>query len=412
MIFTESVRSATHLANQGNFQSAIELLGDRWQGVGVEPVRNGDGDLDYAHLLLVCGILTVKMGHFGNGLQADAKDLLSKAVRLFGDGDGRYEALLWLATAYVFCGEYKESLAVVDSILAEQRANVDVEFSAAVLKGYVHMGLGDSTSAEKSFSSVTVLLAAVSPVSAGKFYLTRGMFFRQAGRFDEALADYDLAFISFSRADSPRYQAAVKNNQARVFIEQGKLSDARDAAEVALQVFIDLQDTAHEAKVWDEMARIYEREENYREMVRCADRAVGLLAAGDHEGWLAEALITQGIARARLGMAEAREILDRALEICERQGDPKQADAATKAMWDIVQRGKETRQAVREGFSDLERTVFERVLEKHNGKISPAARELGLHHNRFQWLLTNCYPELLRKRSRRIRRHRSIMRPA
>lgn len=411
MIVTESVRSATHLANQGDFQSAIELLGDRWQGVGVEPPREDEGDLVYAQLLLACGILTVKLGKFTARSQAEAKDLLSKSVRLYGEDLGRYEALFWLATAYSFCGEHGEALTLVESLLADQKADVDTEFSAGILKGYSHLMLGNVSLAEVSFSGVVILINAVSPLCRGKFYLTRGMLFRQTGRLEEALSDYDLAFASFGCAESPRYQAAAKNNVAGVLIEQQKFEEARLAAESALSVFSQLNDRAHEAKVWDQLARIYEREENYREMVRCADRAVELLSAGDHEGWLAEALITQGTARARLGLAEAKAALERALEICERQGDPKQADEVTKAMWEIARRGRETRDIIRSDVSSLERSVFERVLEKHNGRVSPAAHELGLHHQQFQRELTNRYPELLQKRTARVRRHRSIMRP-
>lgn len=409
MIFTDSVRSATSLANQGDFQSAIELLGDRWRGIGVEPVQNGESDLDYAELLLACGILTVRMGKFAARSQAEAKDLLGKSLRLFGEDSGRYAALFWLATAYSFCGEHKEALTLVDSILADQKADLDVEFSAGILKGYTHMSLGNDVLAEETFSRVEGFLEAVSPLCCGKFHLTRGMFYRKTQRFEEALADYDLASASFVLAESPRYLAAAQNNAAGVFSDLGRLEEARGAAESAVSVFAELRDRAHEAMAWDQLARIYEREGNFTEMVRCADHAVEILSAGDHEGWLAEALVTQGTARARLGMTEAMTALTRALEICERQGDPKQAEEVTRVMWDIVQRGKETRETLRETVSAFERSVYERVLEKHDGRVSPAARYLGLHHNVLLKRLKTRFSDLLAKRIPPVRRHKTLM---
>lgn len=410
MIFTESIRSATSLANQGDFQSAIELLGDHWQGIGVEPVWNGKNELDYARLLLACGILTVRMGKFTARSQAEAKDLLGKSLRLFGDDDGRYEALLWLATAYSFCGEHKEALMLVDSLLADQRADLDVEFSAGTLKGFTHLCLGNATVAEESFARVAGFLDAVSPLCRGKFYLTRGILFRQTGRDQEAIADYEKAATSFLEAQSPRYLAAAQNNLAGVFTDQGRYAEARLAAEAALNVFAQLQDRAHEAKAWDQLARVYGGEENYVDMVRCADRAVAILSAGDHEAWLAEALVTQGLAHARLGMGDAKRALTRALEICERQGDAKQADGATKAMWEIVQRGEETRDSLRETCLPIERAVYEHVLKKHGSRISPSAHELGLSHQAFQRRLLYRFPELLQTRLPPRRRRKSAVR--
>lgn len=409
MIFTESVRTATSLATHRDFNAAIEVLGDLWPGIGGEPPRGGESDLDYAHLLLVCGILTMEVGRFrGLPVQATAKDLLSKAVRLFGEEPDRLMALYWLGWSYVFCGENREALLIADSILGDQTSDSDIVFRAGRLKGLAHLNLGNSSQAEAAFASVSVLLETVPLLSQGMFYLNRGMLFRQTGRFEEGLSDHRRACDLFRVAGSPRLEASALNNISVVYAEQGRLAEAHQAAKTALSVFVRLRDRAHEAKVLDQLARIYEREENFPEMVRCADSAVEILSAGDHEGWLAEALITQGTARARLGMVEAQSALMRAMEICERQGDPKQAEAVTKTMWDIVRRGKESLDTMREAVSPLERAVYQRVLAKHAGHFTPAARELGLHHNVFLKRLINRFSDLLPRHAAR-RRHKPQM---
>lgn len=410
MIFTESVRSATSLANRGDFQSAIEALGELWPGVGSEPPRSGRSDLEYADLLLACGILSVEAGRFTTRCLGDAKNLLSKAARLFDGDAGRYESLFWLATAYLWSGENHEALALVDSILSDQQADSYVEFCAGRLKGLAHMNLGNAAQAEASFSAVELFLDTVPPMARGKFYLNRGMLFRQTRRFGESLDDHRSAIAAFKLADSVRFQAAARNNIAVVYTEQGRFAEARAEAEAALRVFVELRDRPHQAKVWDQLAQIYGREENYVEMCRCADRAVEILSDGDHEGWLAEALITQGAARARLGMVQAQEALSRALAICEKHGDPKQADAVTMAMWEIVCCEKDFQTVMQRGVAPLERTVYERVLEKHNGRVSPAAHQLGLHHKPFQKRLRNRFPDLLPKA--RWRRRKPLMRTA
>lgn len=410
MIFTDSVRLATSLANQGNFQSAIELLGDRWRGVGLEPGRGSETDLEYAELLLLCGILTVELGRYNLVPSlAGAKDLLSQASSLFGDDSSRYEARFWLGVAYLRGGENHEALALADSILAEQSADSDVVFCAGRLKGLAHLNIGNYQQAERAFAAVEIFLETCPPLSCGKFYLNRGMLYRQTSRCAEAVADYEAASGAFLQCNSARFQAAAQNNMAGVYTEQGQFQLARESACRALSLFAQIGDRAHEAKAWDQVARVYEREGNFAEMLRCADQAVGILSAGDHDGWLAESLITRGTALARLGMWQAEEALKQALAICERQGDPRQAGIVTKAMWEVVRRGSETRAALREAVSPFERVVYERALEKVNGRITTAAHDLGLHHSVLQKRLRNHFPDLLSKRVPPIRRHKSVM---
>jgi tetratricopeptide (TPR) repeat protein len=412
MIFTKSVRCATSLTNLGDFHSAVEALGDRWPGLGLEPARNGESDLDYARLLMLCGILTVEIGKFSQVAAQDrGKDLLSKSVRLFGDDPERYMAMFWLATAYVLCGENREALTICDSILADQVADSDIVFRASRTKGLAHLYLGNFRQAEDAFASIEMLLDGVAPASQGKFHLNRGMLYRQTGRLEESLSEHRKAIQAFHAAGSLRLEAAAMNNISVVYTEQGRYAEARAAAQEALGVFVRLRDRGHEAKVWDQIAQIHCHEENFAEMVRCADRAVEILSEGDHEGWLAEALITQGIARARMGIEQAHAALSQALEICDRQGDPKQAETATRAMWEIVRRGNQCRDGMRQRLASLERDVYERVLERHSGHVTPAAHELGCSHQTLLRRLKNRFPELVDKRSPPRQRRRSMAKP-
>lgn len=409
MILTESVRTATFLANQGDLHSAIEVLGDLWPGIGVEPLRNGEGDQEYARLLLVCGILSMELGRFRSiPVQASAKDLLSKSVRLFGDEPDRLVALYWLGWSYVFCGENHEALSLADTILAEQTGDSDVVFRAGRLKALAHMNLGNFAQAEAAFKSVEVFIETAPPLSRGKFYLDRGVLLRQTDRLAEALVEYQRAVSDFRAAGSLRHEASAANNASVVYMAQGRYAEAHEAAQIALSVFRQLDDRAHEAKVWDQIAQIYGREENEVEMEKAAARAVELLSGGDHEGWLAEALITHGVALYRLGMTRGKESLSRALEICNRQGDPKQAAVARRALWGVVQHAKGAQEDLQRSVLPLERTVYENVLADHGGHVSPAGRELGYNHQAFQLRLENHFPELLTKRRPRRRRRKTL----
>jgi tetratricopeptide (TPR) repeat protein len=409
MISTQSIVNATRLAQRGDLLSAIAALDGVWLGVGVEPARDGETDREFAGILLACGILTIEVGRLESiPFQAAAKDLLSKSCRLFGSDPQSFEAQLWLANAYLWSGENREVVALTDSILRAD-APSEIVFSAGNLKGLACLNLGDLAASERSFSSVDVLMETAPAVSRGKFYLNRGMLYRQTGRFDAAVADYEAAHAAFADAGNLRLRAAAQNNLAGAYTEMGRYSDAHVAAQSALLLFELLGDLSHEAKVWDQIAQIFVREDEFDEAARCSVRAVEILSTGDHEGWLAEALITHGIALSRASMKQAHESLRRALMICERQGDPKQAELATAAMWEIVKRSEALQEELRRTALPVERDVYERVLAAHAGRITPAAHELGYNHQALQWRLENYFPELLSERRPRRRRATRIL---
>jgi tetratricopeptide (TPR) repeat protein len=234
-------------------------------------------------------------------------------------------------------------------------------------------------------------------MARGRFYLNRGMIRRRTGTFEEALSDYINAVDCFRGARSVRYEAAAQNNIAGIYLDLGRFAEAHAAARSALASFSLLEDHAHEAKVWDQIAQIYGREGCFDDMHRATEKAVRLLSGSDHESWLAEALTTHGIACARLGMSRAQEHLRRALEICDRQGDMRQADLTVAAMWETVRLGKCLLETLKCTVSPVERMVCDRVLRKHAGRLRPAARELGLTHQALQRKLQFHFPDLLKK---------------
>lgn len=405
MVLIETVGSAIDLASKGDYREAIEALGDHWPGVGVEPACEGTTDLEYAKLLLVCGILTVELGSWtSTRCQASAKDLLSKSVRLFGN-EACDVARYWLAIAYLRCGENNEALAITDSILGQKNASAEIVFLAGAVKGLTLLNLGKVPESAQAFDSVEIFLSAVPPMSRGRFLLNRGMLCRASGRLDDALACYEQAISMFRLAGSVRHQAAAHNNIAVVYTEQRRLVEAHAVARKALAVFEELGDLAHQAKVWDQIAQIYGLQENFAQMEQCASRAVEILSASDHEGWLAESLITLGTALAHLGMERTKGTLTRALAICNRLTDTKQAKLAVDAMWRIVKTGKDVRKALDRELLPIEETVYREVLAANRGRITATAETLDLNHQVLAKRLETRFPDLLPPKRRR---HKSL----
>lgn len=407
MIGTHRLNLATEQISRGEFQPAIDTLGELWPGLGVEPLCI---DGDYPQLLLICGILTQELGEMRLARsQSSAKDMLSKAARLFGSDPREQEARFWLGIAYLRCGEHREALAIANDLLEGKTGNAELVFCAGRLQALARLNLGETGAAETALYAIEVFLPVVSALARGRFYLNRGMVHRQSGRYELALNDYAEATVAFRDAGSLRYEAAAENNRAGVLMEQGRLEQAEEAARSAVLLFRELGDRAHEAKALDQLAQVFGRAERFEEMEIYSNEAVAILSSGDHDGWLAEALTTHGIACGRLGLARAQEHLQHALEICDRQGDPKQADVITRAMWQAAVAGKNAVDLLSISVAPLERAACERVLEKHSGRIRPAAQDLGLTHQSFQRKLENHFPDLLAQRRPKRRRHKSLI---
>src|SRR5207244_12686791 len=97
----------------------------------------------------------------------------------------------------------------------------------------------------------------------------------------------------------------------------------------ARHLFFALNDAGAVAQVDDTRARTLLAEGRVSEGERVARYAVRGLEKGDEQAVLAEALITHGVAHARLGdYPSAKRLLERAIEVAETTGDPEGAGRA------------------------------------------------------------------------------------
>lgn len=403
----ERSRRAGDLCCKGDFAGAIAALGDWWPGLGVHPQRNGLDDQAYAALLMVCGVISIEVGAISlRPAQNAAKNMLSQSARLFGVHPHAQAARLWLGRAYLRCGENHEAVALAHALL-EENTNVDVVCGATQTKAVAEMQLGDAAKSLSTLDEIDSLVKATPVLVQGKYYLNCGIALRHLGQLDRALDAYVLASDLFLEADCPRYEAAVSNNVASIHMDRAEYAKAHVAADRAASIYQRLKDRAHEAKAWDQIAQNYILQGRFDNAVRAASKAVHLLENSDHEGWLAEALTTQGVALARAGVGDAIRSLTSAAEIGERTGNKFQTDLAYAEMWRIIKEGK----ALVDLLRPIERILISRALEEHGGSLTLAADSLGLRHQSLDWKIKNYFPELMSKRKTPVKRRKSIIRP-
>ncbi|HZG51120.1 MAG TPA: response regulator [Pyrinomonadaceae bacterium] len=241
----------------------------------------------------------------------------------------------------------------------------------------------------------------------------------------------------------------------------GKFAEAHEHLDRAQALFTSLKDKVHLAQVDDARAKVLLEQRRNAEAEKLARMAVRVLESGGEQSLYAEALMTHGIALARLAKPKtAQEVLEKAVQVAEEAGDLESAGQAAltlieevgshlseleagqiyvraaklleksqnmatlKRLCECARRvlflthaaaappdwkGFSFREAVRRYESHL----IERALKEADGMVSRAAQMLGFkHHHSLVSLLKNRHKHLLHVRTPIVPRKRSIIRPA
>jgi len=321
-------------------KGALEIMRPLWRGVGTRPATQGLQPETVADVLFCTGVLT---GWIGNSNQVKAaqeiaRDLISESITYYQSNNllsKTAEARSELAYCYWREGRVNEARIMLHQALERlppqlglKRARallklVDVEHSAA--RHYDALKI--LTDNSNVFASVTHL-----PVRASYHnelaitWGTLGTTENQPEYFQRALTAYQAAEHLLKQAKNHIYCASVKNNEARVLTKLGKFKEAHRLSDQARKVAVRFKHRTLTAQFDSTRAEILIAEGNFKDAEAVARRAATALAKVGHGCWLADALILQAIAEARLGkQARTQIILQRAIEVAH------EADALNKA---------------------------------------------------------------------------------
>jgi tetratricopeptide (TPR) repeat protein len=279
------------------------------------------------------------------------------------------------------------------------------------------------------------------------------------GYFQRAITEFHAADEHFKRARHVVFRAHVKNNIANVLRELRRYREAHHYLEQARRLFMRARDRVRTSQVDESRAQIFIAEGKYAEAEQTARNAARSFERAGRQCLLAEALVTQGIALARLGETEhAQFIFQREIEIAHQAGSLNSAGIAALTMieeleslsgevqsvaymqarqWLADRQSADTKprlKAVRKKIGgkllrkpkpadvrevlfnkrcDLEnevlkyeRDLISRTLAKVNGKVTDAAELLNVGYQRLAHRIEKKHPDLLKQRTP-VRRRRS-----
>ena len=464
-------RTALELKDRGEYDAARDAMFPLWKGIGSRPDTKGlDADL-IPRVLLCAGILTGWLGGVSGSKEADdyARDLITESIRLFeavGDSRKVAEARAELAQSYWRAGDNDTARILLSTALERLTTGGNARANALLILSSVEW-------AESRYKEVLRILTENASLFEGiTNYTIKGTYHNQLGitlraiasasqkrtsYFQRAIKHYRIADENFKLAKHVVFRAHVKNNTGNVLRDLRRFKEAHQYLEQARRLFMRVGDKVRVAQVDDTRAQVFIDEGKYAEAELIARTAARSLERAGRQCFLAETLINQGIALARMREPErAQFIFQQAIEIAHQAGSLNRAGLAALIMIEEIQtlpreiqsaayaqarewlassdspdikprlnaiakkidgaRTKmkaDVREVLFNKHLDLaeevlkfERGLISQALVKVNGKVTHAAKLLGVGYQTLAHMIERKHPELLKERTPVRRRPR------
>jgi tetratricopeptide (TPR) repeat protein len=311
-----------------------------WRGVGTRPDTQELQPETAADVLFCSGVLTGWIGNSNQIKEAQeiARDLISESITYYQSNNllsKTAEAHAELAYCYWREGQVNEARIMLHEALQRLPLQFELERARALLKLVdVEHSAARHYDALKILTDNSDLFASITrlPVKASYHnelaitWGTLGTAENQPEYFQRALTEYQAAEHLLKRVKNHIYCASVKNNEARVLSKLRKFKEAHRLSDQARKIAVRFKQRTLTAQFDSTRAEILIAEGKFEAAEAVARRAASALAKVGHRCWLADALILQAVAQARLGKpARAQITLQRAIEIAH------EADALNKA---------------------------------------------------------------------------------
>jgi tetratricopeptide (TPR) repeat protein len=304
---------ALELRDRGDFDGAQEVMSPLWKGIGQRLDTSGLHASVAAEVLLCVGILTGWVGSRNENGDADgtAKDLITESIRYFesvGDVKKVAAAQAELAYCYWRTGALDEARVMFTAALEKLTAPGNTRGNALLGWSVVEWSDCRYDDALKILNDNAPLFKKINNHAIRGFYHNQlAMVLRkltapqqQQNNIKRIITEYQEADHQFKLAHNAVFRAMVKNNIGNLLRELSRFKEAHEYLNQARRLTVSVRDKVRTAQVDQTRAHV---------------------------------LISRGIALARLHKTEgARFTFQRAIEVAQHVGVPKQAGLAALAM--------------------------------------------------------------------------------
>jgi tetratricopeptide (TPR) repeat protein len=458
-------KTALEQKDRGDYAGAQETMRPLWKRVGERPKTTGLDPATAAEVLFCVGILTSWIGSKNQipDAQEIAKNLLTESITYFESmRDVTNVAVAQSEIAYCYWreGALNEARSWLDEALekltfqgaARARALLKlttVEWTAGRFREALEL-LDVNESLFRKITNHTI---------KGGYHTELAIIHRNLATmenrleyFRRAINEYREAERQFRLAHNQIFRADVINNVGFLLFKLGHHKEAHKYLNEARRLTVKFKDKTHTAQIDESRAQVLIAQGKLVDAERIARRAVSVLRKSGRVCLMAEALITQGTALAKLGRAShAHFIFRQAIESAYQVNALNIAGLATLTLIEEIQElSPEVLQAayrqarewlansqspdiklrladvaglvvasihtelstdeateillsepggLRAQLEKHERVVIKRALAEVNGRVTHAASLLDMRYQSLAYIIERRHPDLLKKRT-------------
>ncbi|MDQ5844254.1 MAG: hypothetical protein M3539_03075 [Acidobacteriota bacterium] len=261
-----------------------------------------------------------------------SRDFISESITLFEEaGDIRKvaEARAELGYCYWREGSFDEARIMFKEAL--QKLNTEGNARAAALLGLAVVEWSDSEYGEALSildNNAALFKKITNNTTKGTYHNQLAMIYQELAASEKrpdhlhrAIREYEQADYHFKVARNNVFRANVKNNVGLLLCKLSRYKPALENLDYARRLTVSLKDKVGIAQIDDTRAQVLIAEKKFKQAEAIAKGAVRALEKSGHQCLLADALITHGIALARLKQTErAQFTFQKAIEVAHQVG--------------------------------------------------------------------------------------------
>ncbi|HJP94514.1 MAG TPA: helix-turn-helix domain-containing protein [Pyrinomonadaceae bacterium] len=404
---------AKDFENKGEYDEAREVLSGLWPRLDQRPRVKGLEPNVAAEVLMRAGVLTGWI----DSEQEQAKNFISESLTIFESRNHKKkiaEAQTELALCYMRVGEYENASDLLKLALTQLATDGELKAKAVLRSGIVKRHAGPLNEALEFLTKNTALFERVnSQLLKGCYHQTLGDVLkdlyeleRTGDYIDRAFMEYTAASYHLEKAEHKRYLGHVENNRGFLYLKINHCADAHEHLSRARRIFANLNDKVTLAQVDETRARVFLKEKKNAEAEKAARSSVLALENSDRPSLLAESLKRHGIALARVGnYADALTAFRRSVHLLQAIDSLSCAADTTLAAFQELDQQLAIKGAITASGRPLDEQVFaleheliKHALETAQGKVTFAARSLGMSYQRLDHKLQTKHKDLLENR--------------
>ena len=458
-------KTALEQKDREDYAGAQKTMRPYWSRIG-EPPNTAELDLSVAAEVLLCvGILTSWIGSKNQIVEAQeiAKNLLTKSITYFDESrDVIKVAVAQSEIAYCYWreGAINEARSWLDEALKKLTFQGAARARALLKLSTVEWTSGRFREALEVLEHDEPLFRKITnPTLKGGYHSELAIIQRNLATtenrreyFQRAIKEYKEAEKNFKLAHNPIYRADVINNVGFLQFKLGRYAEAHKYFHEARRLTVKFKDKVRTAQFDESRAQVLIAQGKLTDAERIARRSVSVFRKSGRFCLIAEALITQGTALARLGRIGRAHLIFRqaieaahqvnalyiaglaALTLLEEIQDlsPELLQAAYRQAREWLENSQSpdiklrladvagrvvasihtelsTDQAteillsepggLRAQLEKHERVVIKRALDEVDGRVSHAACLLDMRYQSLAYIIERRHPDLLKKRT-------------